>query len=425
MTAGRDFERLAKAWLELTPDEAPDRLVEHVRRGIDGLPQDRRPWFRVPSPEWLAWRRPETGWLAAIAAIVIVAIAGGIALTRPGPGVVGPSPSHSESPSPSPSPSLAALPTEAPADAAVRGTWLAEMPPDVSLDGVRGDALMSLVVSGTGTSAYVRPVRASAAPHLTSRAAAGAPGSMVMTTVAPDGGILRGLEPFPACPKGGAGTYSIAISPDGLTLTLATSDDACLARSVILSRTWTRSLVADNPGGTGVVAAYSPMFKLTLPAGAYRRIQLTNDAVEIWRTDESVGLFAFKDPQGFLDPCDSGNGRYEIAYGADAFVEYFAQNPGFTTISTEELTIGGRRAVHLVVEAKRDYACATGYLTEFQPKTETSTLEWHLSPGDRDSIFIVEAPGAMVMFGILPIDPALETAILGTVEFLDRLPSAP
>ena len=35
MTDDRDFDRIARAWLELGPDEAPDRVVAAVREGDD------------------------------------------------------------------------------------------------------------------------------------------------------------------------------------------------------------------------------------------------------------------------------------------------------------------------------------------------------------------------------------------------------
>ena len=43
MTGERDFDRLAQAWLELGPDEAPDRVVAAVLQAAQTTPQARRP----------------------------------------------------------------------------------------------------------------------------------------------------------------------------------------------------------------------------------------------------------------------------------------------------------------------------------------------------------------------------------------------
>ena len=85
-------------------------------------------------------------------------------------------------------------------------------------------------------------------------------------------------------------------------------------------------------------------------------------------------FLSFKDPQGFLDPCDRSRGRYDIAPGADAVVAYFRQLAGFTVDSTEELTVDGLRAVKLVVHANDDASCPDGRLWEWQPKAETSKI---------------------------------------------------
>ena len=50
MTANDDFDRIARAWLDLMPDEAPDRAVHAVLQAVETTPQVRRPW------RWLPWR---------------------------------------------------------------------------------------------------------------------------------------------------------------------------------------------------------------------------------------------------------------------------------------------------------------------------------------------------------------------------------
>ena len=50
MTDERDFDRLARAWLELGPDEAPDRVIAAVLQAVEATPQVRRPL------RWPSWR---------------------------------------------------------------------------------------------------------------------------------------------------------------------------------------------------------------------------------------------------------------------------------------------------------------------------------------------------------------------------------
>ena len=50
MTTERDFDRLARAWLELGPDEAPDRVIAAVLQAAETTPQVRRPL------RWPIWR---------------------------------------------------------------------------------------------------------------------------------------------------------------------------------------------------------------------------------------------------------------------------------------------------------------------------------------------------------------------------------
>lgn len=97
-------------------------------------------------------------------------------------------------------------------------------------------------------------------------------------------------------------------------------------------------------------------------------------------------------------------------------------------MSTTELEIDGHRAVHLVADANRDVSCPAGWLVEWQTKAETSGLSFHLSPGDRDSMYLVELPTTTtIMLQVLgpTLSTADEQAVLSTVHFLDALPAAP
>jgi len=115
MTYERDFDRLAKAWLEPGPDEAPERVVAAVLLAAETTPQVRRPFLR-------SFRRsfPMNRLLiAAIVAVLVAVVGGSILLTRGDePNVGGPNvttaPTETPSPTPSPSPTATPRPTATP-----------------------------------------------------------------------------------------------------------------------------------------------------------------------------------------------------------------------------------------------------------------------------------------------------------------------
>lgn len=118
MSSERDFDRLARAWLDIGPDEAPDRVVASILHAVTATPQVRRPRF------WSAWipfpvnRLSRVGGVAAVA---VGLIAGGILISQlsrmdvGGPVI---SPSASPSPSPEASATPGASPSASPAPAA-------------------------------------------------------------------------------------------------------------------------------------------------------------------------------------------------------------------------------------------------------------------------------------------------------------------
>jgi hypothetical protein len=110
MSDDRQFERTARAWLDLGPTNAPDHTVESALLTIETTAQERD--LRIP------WRLPTMNpalRIAVVAAVAIVAIGGAMFLSRAPVSSVGTSPSPaSSSPSPapagpSPAPSIAGL----------------------------------------------------------------------------------------------------------------------------------------------------------------------------------------------------------------------------------------------------------------------------------------------------------------------------
>jgi hypothetical protein len=109
MTRTRDFDRLARAWLELMPDEAPDRVIADVLQAVDSTPQMRRP---IGAPFRRSFQMNRFSFIAAAAALVIVGLVGlSLAGGTPGPTVgasTPASPPPSQGPGTSPSPQIVA-----------------------------------------------------------------------------------------------------------------------------------------------------------------------------------------------------------------------------------------------------------------------------------------------------------------------------
>jgi hypothetical protein len=368
------------------------------------------------------WNRVRAA-LVGIATLV-VAIAGiSFLLLRLSATVGEPSPSSSPSPSATPSPSITAPPV---AISGQTATWLADQPANLSFGMPSGPARMALTTSSADLTIAV-DVTSGVSGVLRSSFEGFGTGDLRFTTVDPppdseevaiDGTALG------RCVVGNEGDYHSTTSADGMVLTLSVVSEDCPARGAVLARRWSRSLGVPGGGGTGIVDGFDPVFSVELPTGSYV-VDRSVDALTIHQDFPELQLVTIKDPQGFLDPCDRSRGRYAIASRADAVVAYFRQLAGFTVDSTEELTVDGLRAVKLVVHANDDASCPDGRLWEWQPKAETSDHAWFLQPGVTDSLYIVEHPKGTLMFEVLPAPNPLEQQVIGTIHFLDALPTSP
>lgn len=216
MTNERDFDRLARAWLELSANEAPDRVIDAVLQAVEATPQVRRPLRRA------LWRLPtmnRSSIAAAVAAATVVAVGGALWLTRPGPSIGGPStlPNISIPVAATVAPSAAAeLPV------ALRERWL-------------GGGLQSAAASAEG-----RTILFSATTLGMSNATQQQAGFFASTAgIAPDGRLrIESPRSRDGCQVGDVGSYPWSLSQSGQTLTISTGSDACGARADAVPGSW-------------------------------------------------------------------------------------------------------------------------------------------------------------------------------------------
>jgi len=141
MTTDRDFDRIARAWLDLMPNEAPDRAVEAVLRAVETTSQQRS--VRLVGQ----WRSPMHRLILVAAAAMLGATLVGGALFLAGsrqPDSTAPTPSALESPPAAES---------GPAEDALRADWLATSSGHPMLGNGSGPVSMSVSPTGADISA--------------------------------------------------------------------------------------------------------------------------------------------------------------------------------------------------------------------------------------------------------------------------------
>ncbi len=279
MTDERNFDRLARAWLDLMPDEAPDRTIAAVLQAVETAPQVRPPW------RWLTWRSPNMNRLsmvAAVAAATVLAVGGGLWLTRSeGP------PTGAQSPSPSASPS-AAPPSAALSPEELQYSWLGEVveAPDLPV----GRDRWILQIGPSTVFLDVQP------QFLLSDITAGDPNQLRLVSSNSTGG----------CSPGDVGVYTWSLSPKGTQLQLTATEDACEARRAAFEGDFERSACrnADN-------------FCLgDLEAGTYKSqfIGPRLDEGEPWTAN--YGAFSYTVPDGWANTSDFPD-NYVLMRSAD------------------------------------------------------------------------------------------------------------
>jgi hypothetical protein len=402
MTANRNPDGRIRAWLDLMPDEAPDRAIANVLQAIESTPQVRRPLVpamrRFPSMNRLP--------LAAAAAVTIVAVLAGAAIfSRPSSTVGGPSPSAS----PLPSVNVALAPV------ALRATWLADAGPSAS-PGAAG-SLLRLVINSAGDAVSILN---GGSATFASRPVAGAFDELAITAVASADG----------CQAGDLGRYRFAFGTDGAVpgsvgtlLSLTVVADGCATRMAMLNRTWVHAIDATSAGGRGMAAAFTPMFLITLPPASYVSAVGT-DSLTLTSGTPDRTLIAVRNPLGWSDPCsDTGGARRPLAPTIAAFTAYMGTLPGFT-VQSSGLQIDGHAAVRLIIPSVLTADCPTHRVNEWTAGASVGPGGWLLNQGDTDVLYLVEVNGNLVLLQWLGtgVTSAEEQALLATVHFTEALP---
>ncbi|HEX6867569.1 MAG TPA: hypothetical protein VF119_02130, partial [Candidatus Limnocylindrales bacterium] len=324
----RDFDRIARAWLDLGPNEAPDRPVVAALQAVETTPQVRRP-FRWPT--WRSQTMTRITLLAVLAGTIAVII-GGLVISGGAPRdperTVAPSAAPAAAASDSPSASLGVLPD------ALLGGWVAtsrgttiENLTQGTESALGGNAAVTTVVfmdSADFTPGPAFWLDRRGTPLLSSTVSEESPGVLTFTMM---------TSADPNCVGQAVGTYRWTQSPDGQWLDLDPIEDGCTLRAEILPGTWQRSLAHDSNGGPGISTVFEPFVTFVLPEAKYLGRGLGQlDELVVDQAGDQMSLKIWKDLDGFADPCVDPPERLDLEPGMDAFLTYLRESPQFTVI---------------------------------------------------------------------------------------------
>lgn len=394
MSTDRDFDRIARAWLDLMPDEAPDRSIAAVLQAVETTPQRRRV---LAGP----WRFTHMSRFATVGATaIIVATAGFLLFTRPAPDVATP---------PTASPSTSVAPSQqagAPLDDELRATWLAVTNGNSVLGSGSGPVSLSVSLIGTGIDA--------------TNFGPGHGYASAAEQIAPDQIRVVLGQVGSACSVGAVGVYRWTLSSDRSELTLTTVSEDCSNRGIVFARRWARSLGHATTAGAGVIDSMEPNFKITLPDDSYQARTL-DDFIEIGGSS-GFSLMAFKNPQPFVDACSTDEKRVPYTPGAAAFIAAFRANEAFEVSAANLLKIDGHDAVHVTIGGKANYArCPGQELYEYTPKA--CGCHFIVGQGDADSMYLVDVGGDTFMFIVSPFGSASELDAINSIRIPFTLPT--
>ncbi|MEO7664681.1 MAG: hypothetical protein ABIV26_06100 [Candidatus Limnocylindrales bacterium] len=347
--------------------------------------------------------------LAAFAAVLVVAIAGGAYLFAPGRASVGaPSPSPSVAPSPT-APTATSLPAGVVAPARMIGDWVAD-PQALGLPS-QGPRIQLSINKDGAIDTWVQTNYDTGTQAFRSRSIAAPDGQYRLVAVA-DG---------ERCRTGDVGTYTWNRSADGLFLTLVLVSDQCVARSMTLARTWVHTLSAVTDGGPGVLPVMN--IQATLPA---RRFGLagTNFAGDVTTFDSSpfIGLMLNRDPIGFSDPCSSTSPAGASMSTVAEVVAYLSGIRGFN-VGTGDVTIDGRAAIRVQLAPITDVTCPGTEVQLF--RTPDGALTWSGPKTAVISFWVTQVGSDAWVFWYRgdEVTAFEEAGVIGSIHFITSLPT--
>jgi hypothetical protein len=454
MSTTRDPDQVLRAWLDLMPDEAPDRAIAAVLQATEHAPQVRRA-FRPAS-----WRFPAMNrFLPAIAVVAIAVVAVGVYALTQNP-VVGPAaPTAKPSPGQTTSESTSTAASTSPAaqlPAAIQGSWFGSPRAATGLNATAGVVLQvratSLAVSESTNQGFT---------PLTFTAGENAGKIRVETGTARTG----------TCVAGQVGMYSYALSPSGLTMTLSADIDQCAERASVISGSWwlmhcvspaPASCEGDmDPGERGsqyfasFVAAsdvWAPRYgalRYTVPAGwantgdwpnAFSLAPSADYAAATDGNDPAAEILVVANAmaQSQATPC-SGVADASVKPGAAAFVAWLRTLPALHVSSASTMTVDGQHAtvIDLTMPAPPPALCdgtdpVIAYL--FSPGWRTNSPQDHaVAQGSQDRLILLDGPSGDLIAIVLSVNDASRfeafsqqaAPIIDSFRFTDASPTAP
>lgn len=414
MTIERDFDRIARAWLDLGPNEAPDRSLAAVLQAIETTPQVRKP---IRWPAWRPITMTRITMLAVLAGTIAI-LAGALLLSGGSPATPIPSTAPSAVPSATPGP----LPT------AIMGGWTAASRGTGIEDPVSTTILLGPSSVDTFATAFSidRP---------------GFSRMLGSNVVEETPGVLRFTLSNPGesnCDMRSVGTYRWALSDDAQWLTLDRIEDECSLRGEILAGTWQQNVGFSSAGGSGIAANFRPFVTMTLPAEPWRGNEYAEpETMVLDNSDGSASFKIWKDPDGFVDACDREAGRLDLEPGIDPFLAYLDGGEQFTVLGQKEYTIDGHRAVEVEIRLGDaiDGPCAPfdgneddrrGILLWASHAAQDAF--WNGLSGDRWPLVVTEVDGATFLMEIVRQEGSafpVDRSIIDSIRFHATPPEPP
>jgi hypothetical protein len=368
MTSERDFDSLARAWLELGPNEAPDRVVAAVLQAAETTPQVRRPIRWLPLRDDKMTRLPV---LATVAATIVVVIGGLFLINRPNPGVGGPTASTSPSVAPS-----SASPSAAPLSLTLKSTrWMGSERP---VPGIlpKAGTIINFTVDNQF---YITQSNLNQYHFLNSVASSSGDGQFQLETTG--GGD--------ACSTGDIGLYRWSVTPSGRILTIVATSDDCPTRLSAVPGTWW--LEACKNADTNCLG--------NLDAGTYKSQYITPrlDAGMGLAWEPDFGALTYTVPDGWANSVDFPE-WFSLTPSADFALEGEAGPP-------EDVV--HRIELHWQYAASAQNSQCTSEEVTSVPRTVAGLVDWiralpSLDAGAPTTITIDGHPGQWLDIGVAP-----------------------